>query len=310
MGIKIFDGGFDILIVMIGFYAVTQIIEEGIGRNKPYNSVDGQIIKLSKIKGFGISLLEFRSQIVNCLRSAAVGAGIGILPGIGGGVSCLASYGVSKKQSKHPELYGTGIIDGVVASEAANNATVGGALIPLLTLGIPGDNSTAIMLAAFIIHGIMPGPLLFTKHATLAYGIFVAAIVAHVMMILIEYFGIRVFIKLLAVKRWILLPIVSILCVVGAFTVNNRLFDVWCIIGFGIFGFVLNKLDLPLATVILGLILGPIVEENFSRGMQRTQGDFLNFFSSPIASFFFILTAAIILIPFLLKRLKPKSSKA
>jgi putative tricarboxylic transport membrane protein len=292
MGLKRLDGGFDILIIMIGFYAVAQILDEGSLGGKA-EAAKGEVIEF-KIRGFGVSLREFKDQIGNCLWSAAIGAGIGILPGIGGGVSCLAAYGASKRRSKHPERYGTGIIDGVVASEAANNATVGGALIPLLTLGIPGDNSTAILLAAFIIHGITPGPLLFVNHGVVAYSVFVAAIIAHIMMILIEYFGIRVFIKILLVKRWILLPIVSILCIVGAFTVNNRLFDIWCMIGFGVFGFVLGKLKFSLATVILGRILGPVIEENFSRGMQRTQGDFLKFFSSPIAVVFFILSAVII----------------
>jgi putative tricarboxylic transport membrane protein len=292
IGVRMLDGGFDILVIMIGFYAVAQMLDEGIQRGKTQD-IKSEVIKF-KIKGFGISPKEFKSQIGNCLFSTAIGAGIGILPGIGGGVSCLASYSASKKRSKYPQRYGTGIIDGVVASETANNATVGGALIPLLTLGIPGDNSTAILLAAFILHGITPGPLLFVNHGVLAYGIFVAAIVAHFLMILIEFFGIRIFIKILSIKRWILLPIVSVLCIVGAFTVNNRLFDIWCMLGFGIFGFVLLKLKFSLVTVILGRILGPIIEENFSRGMQRAQGNFFQFFSSPIATGIFILTAVII----------------
>jgi putative tricarboxylic transport membrane protein len=303
MGIRALDGGFEIIIVMIGFYAVAQILEEGANRRQVFNT---NTIMNFKIKGFGVSLREFKDQIVNLVRSAFVGIGIGILPGIGGGVSCLAAYAVSKKRSKHPELYGTGILDGVVASETANNATVGGALIPLLTLGIPGDNSTAILLAAFIIHGIIPGPLLFTNHATLVYAIFIAAIAAHFLMIGIEYFGIKVFVKLLAVKRWILLPIVSLLCVVGAFTVNNRIFDIWCIIGFGVFGFVLKKLNFSLATVLLGIIIGPIIEENFSRGMQRAQGNFFAFFTSPVALGIFIFTAIVVLFTLINSFKKPK----
>ncbi len=243
------------------------------------------------MKGFGFSLRELKAQAGNTALSALMGVGIGILPGLGGSVSNLAAYAAVKKRSKYPEKFGTGIMDGIVASETSNNATVGGALIPLLTLGIPGDNTTAILLAAFMIHGITPGPLLFEKEARLVYSVFAAAFLAHFLMLIVEYFGIRVFVKILSVKTYILLPVVAALCAVGAYTVNNRLFDVWCIIGFGILGYVLDKLDFSLATVILGMILGPIIELNYCRGMQRSLGSFIPFLTSPISGAILAVTA-------------------
>ena len=283
MGIRELRGGFNILTVMIGFYAVTQLIEAALERNQPASAEVDIHPSSVKIKGFGFSWQEFKGQIGNALIASSIGAGIGILPGLGGGVANLASYAAVKKHSRHPEKFGTGIIDGVVASEASNNATVGGALIPLMALGIPGDNATAVLLASFMVKGITPGPLLFEKHAQLVYGIFIAAFLAHFFMIAVEFIGIRAFVRILAVKRYILLPIVASLCVVGAYTVNNRVFDIWCIIGFGVLGYVLKKFGFSLATVILGIILGPIVELNYCRGMQRSLGSFAPFVTTPIS---------------------------
>jgi putative tricarboxylic transport membrane protein len=294
-GIRDLRGGFSILTVLVGFYAITQFFDTILNQKKEgIESDSGMKIKNFKIKGFGFSFKEFKSQIGNAIIAAFVGIGIGILPGLGGSVSNIAAYAAVKKHSKYPEKFGTGIIDGLVASETSNNATVGGAMIPLMTLGIPGDNATAIMLAAFMIQGIAPGPLLFEKNAQLVYSIFAAAFLAHFFMLAVEFFGIKIFVRILAVKQYILLPIVAVLCVVGAFTVNNRVFDIWCLIGFGVLGFILEKLNIPLATIILGIILGPIIELNYCRGMQRSRGDFIPFLTSPISGTIFLITAIVV----------------
>ena len=197
------ENGFDMLPVMIGLFAVAEILRV---------AADGIPVTQStaveyKMKGFGITMKDFREQFWNMLRSALIGIGIGILPGIGGATSNIIAYSVAKQQSKYPEKFGTGIVDGVVASETSNNASIGGALIPLLTLGIPGDTVTAMLLGALTLHGIAPGPLLFKNSGVLVYGIFAAFIIATLMMLIVEYGGIKVFIKVLAVPKFILLPV-------------------------------------------------------------------------------------------------------
>ena len=290
-GIHDLDGGFDILPALIGLFAVAEILNEAQTDNTLKKE---NILTRFELKGFGFSLKEFVSQIYNMIRSALIGIGIGILPGIGAGTANIVAYSVAKSQDKNPEKYGTGCIDGVVASETSNNASIGGAIIPLLTLGIPGDTVTAMILGGLMIHGLTPGPLLFINNGVVVYGIFVSLIIANFIMLIMEFFGLRVFAKLLSVPKHILLPVIFALCVVGAYGLNNRLFDVWVVMFFGAIGFVLTKLKFPTSPMILGIILGPMAETNFRRGMQLYQGDFSQFFLRPIADFFFAATVFMI----------------
>ena len=206
------SSGFDILTVLVGLYAISEIIKTASSMG---DGSDMEIQTDFKMKGFGFTFKEFKSQITNIIRSALIGIGIGILPGIGGGTSNILAYSVAKDQSKYPEKFGTGIIDGVVASDTANNATVGGAMIPLLTLGIPGDGVTAMLLGGFILHGIQPGPLIFQNNANVVYGVFAAMIIATLVMLVLEFVGIRAFVRILEVPKNILLPMIIILCSVG-----------------------------------------------------------------------------------------------
>jgi putative tricarboxylic transport membrane protein len=251
-----------------------------------------QHISMKGVKGFGFSIKEFIGQLPNATRSSVIGLGIGILPGIGAGTSNIVSYIVAKKRSKTPEEFGKGKIDGVVASETANNAGIGGAMIPLLTLGIPGDTTTAVMLGGFMIHGLQPGPLLFISQAPLVYSIFAALILASVLMLVLEFYGLRMFIKLLAVPKHILLPIILVLCVVGAFGLNSRIFDVWAVLLFGLLGYGFVKAGLPIAPFIIGFILGPMAETNLRRGLMLSDGNFGGFLTNPISAGFLILAAA------------------
>ena len=215
--------------------------------------------------------------------------------GIGAGTSNIVAYIVAKKRSKYPEKFGTGVIDGVVASETANNACIGGAMIPLLTLGIPGDAVTAVMLGGFMIHGIQPGPLLFTTQGVLVYTIFSALILSTFMMLICEFYGLRIFVKLLAVPKYILLPIILVLCVVGAFGLGNRIFDMWTILIFGMVGYGFVKLGIPQPPFIIGFILGPMAETNLRRGLMLSDGSFLGFLTSPISGAFLVLSVASVL---------------
>jgi putative tricarboxylic transport membrane protein len=279
-GMEDLAGGFDILPSLIGIFAITEVLNcaESIKALK-----DIKPIELKPIKGFGFSMAEFAAQKWNFFRSSIIGAGIGILPGIGGSTSGILAYIAAKRSSKTPEKFGAGISDGVVASETANNATIGGALVPLLALGIPGDGVTAILLGGFMIHGLTPGPLLFVNNSDLVYAILATCIVANVMMLAIEFFGIRVFVHMLSVPKHYLMPILLVVCMVGAYAVNNRMFDAKSILYFGILGYAMAKLKMPVAPFILSFILGGMVETNLRRGLMLTEGSFLAFFAKPIS---------------------------
>lgn len=281
-GIGSLDAGFDILPVLIGLFAISEVLQAATQKGQAKETV----LQSFRIKGLGFSLQEALQQIPNCIRSGLIGLGIGILPGIGGGTSNILAYTVAKNSSKTPERFGTGIIDGVVASETANNATVGGALIPLLTLGIPGDAVTALLLGSLMVHGLTPGPLLFTNNGPFVYGVFASALIANVMMLLAMYFGIRLFARVLSVPKHILLPIIMVLCCVGAYGLNNRIFDVFAVLFFGLLAFALEKGGFPLSPIILGFVLGPMIETNLLRGMMQSKGSFMPFVTRPISAVF------------------------
>ncbi|ERF60329.1 tripartite tricarboxylate transporter permease [Treponema socranskii] len=286
LGTITLKSGFNILTVLVGLYAISEVL------NTCTDSTLQQPLDIPKVKmrGFGITMTEFIRQLGNAFRSAMIGLGIGILPGIGGGTSNLIAYTVAKSQSKTPEKFGKGEISGLVASETANNATIGGAMIPLLTLGIPGDTTTAMVLGGLMIHGIIPGPLIFETHGNLMYAIFIFMLIASFLMLIVETLGIRAFVKVLTVPKNILMPLIVVLCVIGAFGTNNRIFDVGAIIFFGIIGYFLNKLDFPLPPLVLGFILGGTLEMNLRRGLSMTNDRFLPFLLRPISGIFILLT--------------------
>ena len=286
------DLGFKILPVLIGFYAINEVFHTAAETYtlKSEDAVD------FKIKGFGFSAKEFVSQIKNLIISSLIGIGIGILPGIGGGTSNLLAYTAIKSTSKYPEKFGTGVIDGIVASESSNNASIGGALIPLLTLGIPGDTVTAMLLGGLMIHGIQPGPMLFSTNGAIVYSIFAALIIGNFMMLAAEFLFMRGFVRLLFIPKNILLSIIVALCVVGAFASNNRYFDIVAMLFFGFVGYLFQKLKFPLPPFILGFILCPTLETNLRRGMQLYQGDFTQFLNKPIAAVFLLVALGSVLV--------------
>ncbi len=286
------NSGFALLTLLIGLFAVTEVIKAAEEVRKPINAtIENQDVR---IKGFGFTMREFLAQKWNMLRSSFIGIVIGILPGIGGAISGMLSYTAAKNASKHPEKFGTGIMDGVVASETANNAGIGGAMIPMLTLGIPGDAATAMLLGGLMVHQIAPGPLIFEKSAADVYGIYGAMIVAAFAMLLLELFGIRIFIRVLKLKKYWLMPIIMVLCTVGAFGNANRMFDVWSVLVFGAAGYALLKAGIPHVPMILGFILGPIFELNFRRAVQHYDINPTEWMSHPIAIFFFVFTIFVI----------------
>ena len=297
------NAGFSLLTLLIGLFAITEVIKAAEDVRKP---VTATVETNVRIKGFGFSLAEFLSQKLNMVRSAAIGIVIGILPGIGGAISGMLAYTAAKNQSKHPEKFGTGIMDGVVASETANNAGIGGAMIPLLTLGIPGDAATAMLLGGLMVHQIAPGPLIFDKSGVEVFGIFFALAISAIAMLIIELFGIKIFIRVLKIPKYLLLPVIMVLCVIGAIGNANRMFDVWSVMVFGVMGYLLIKAKIPHVPMILGFILGPIFELNFRRAIQHAQIDPTGVFSHPIAICFFVVT--IIVVIFSLRRQRKEAA--
>nr|WP_106783021.1 tripartite tricarboxylate transporter permease [Lysinibacillus timonensis] len=283
-GFSELDAGFDLMPLLIGLFAVSEILL--VAEKTGFQKLKYDLKKIS----YKVPFKEYLAEKWNFVRSCAIGIGIGILPGIGGGTANLIAYAAAKNASKNPKEYGTGVPGGIVASETSNNAAIGGALIPLVSLGIPGDTVTAMLLGGLILHGLQPGPLLFQNSGDVVYGIFAALLIANLFMALLLFLGMRGFIKLLSIPQYILLPIIFSLCVVGAYGVNNRMFDVYALLFFGIVGYLMSKARIPLTPLVLGFILGPLLETNLRRGLMLSQGDFTPFFTEPIAAMFLLIT--------------------
>ncbi len=303
-GIDSLSAGFALLPVLIGLFAVSEMLKV---TERKAGKIDTTGAASPKIKGFGFPPVLFIKQFWNWLRSSLMGCGIGVLPGIGGGTANIIAYVTAKNRSKHPEKFGKGVDDGVVSSESANNSAIGGALVPLMALGIPGDTVTAMLLGGLVIHGLQPGPLLFAQSGEIVYGIFASLIIANIFMVVILYLGINYFVRLLSIPKHILLPTILALCVVGSFGVNNRLFDAGALLFFGILGYLMLKTKFPITPLILGFILGPIAELNLRRGLQMTEGDFLPFLTEPIAAGF--LVTALLSIFFSIRKSKKDASR-
>ena len=245
--------------------------------------IRGVSLKEGKISRLGLSLKDLTGNIVNFLRSSAIGTAIGIIPATGVSAATFFAYSEAKRHSKTPEMYGKGCLEGIAATESSNNAVCGGALIPLLTLGVPGDIITAIMLGALMIQGLTPGPLLFVEHPVTVYGIFAAFIIANVMMLVCGLIAVRGANKITSIPGGVLMPIVVTLCVVGGYAVNNSTFDLLVVAIFGTVGYLMIKCDFPLPPLLLAMILEPIAESNFRRALSISQNDYAIFYTSPVA---------------------------
>ena len=282
--------GFDTLTTLIGIFAVADILKTA----EKMKSGASKTIPVEKVKGFGFSWQEFVYHLPNFFRSALIGTGIGILPGIGGSTSGMLAYVTAKNMSKKRDEFGKGCPDGIVATESANNATIGGAMIPLLVLGIPGDGVTAMMLGGFLIHGLSAGPLLFVKNADVVYGIFAACMVCGLIMLIVEWIGIKGFVQVLKVPKHILLPCILVLCAVGAFATNNRIFDVQSIMIFGVIGYLYSKFKLPTTPFVLCFLIGNMLETYLRRGIMQYKS-FGAFFARPIFDVFFFIAIGVVL---------------
>jgi putative tricarboxylic transport membrane protein len=236
------------------------------------------------------------------LRSSIIGTWIGILPGVGASISSMVAYGVTKNLSKTPEKFGTGHAAGVVASEAANNANVGGALIPLITMGIPGSPIDAILLSALILHNIQPGPLLFITNGDFVWALIAAYLVANVLMFFTMTLSVRGLARMITVDRAILLPVIFVFCMIGAYALANRIYDVWVVVLFGLIGFGLERARVPLGPFVIGFVLEPLFEAELRAGLQMSDAGFFGILDRPIAMAFLLVALAMFLWPILQAR--------
>ncbi|MDX5475013.1 MAG: tripartite tricarboxylate transporter permease [Bacillaceae bacterium] len=290
------SGGIAFIPALIGLFAVSQVIKEIETKVKTN-------IKKVKYTRQKISIREVASKWVEFVRASIIGTFVGIIPGAGTSIATFLAYNESKRFAK-PEKkkeYGKGIPEGVIATETSNNAVTGGALIPLLTLGIPGDVVTAVILGGLLIQGVTPGPLLFQNEQTFVYSLFGTLILANIFMLIIGLFAIRYIGKIVDVPKNILLPIVVTLCFIGSYSLSNNLFDVWVALAFGIIGYLLEKFDYPLAPLILGIVLGPIIESNLRRTIIESGNDLTVLFTRPISAIFLSIAIVSLIYPFLKK---------
>jgi TctA family transporter len=241
---------------------------------------------------------------VQILRGSAVGTLVGALPGAGADIAAWMSYAISKKFSKEPEKFGTGHVEGIVESGSANNSALAGAWIPALVFGIPGDSITAIVIGVLYMKSMNPGPTLFTTNPQNIYAVYLLFIIANLIMIPLGFLCIKVAKRILQVPRNVLMPVIMLFCVVGAFAINNTAFDVGVMLIAGFAAFVLEENDFPIAPAILGVVLGGMLEENFVTSMIKSEGNLLAFFERPVAATIGALTLAVWFLPLLIRRLR------
>jgi putative tricarboxylic transport membrane protein len=282
LGIPFLAGGIDFLPVLIGVFAFAQImteVERLGGARQLTDAVDRAAnLAVSHLK----VIWEIVSRPVMLLWVSLVGVLIGVLPAIGGSAASMMAYDQAKKISRHPERFGSGTPEGIIASEASNNANVGGSLVTIMAFGIPGDAVTAVMLGALTIHGIQSGPLFISQNTQLAYGMFAAYLLAHPIMVVLLWLGARSMLRITAVSKAVLFPVVLVLCVVGAYALNNTMANVYVLLVFGVLGYAMVKTGFPLAPFILGVILGDQIEVNMIRATMTDANPWL-FFTRPIS---------------------------
>jgi putative tricarboxylic transport membrane protein len=286
--------GLEFLTIAVGLFALGEVFKAIIERD--YTS--GSVARVGRILPTRKDLKDSAGPIT---RGSFLGFFIGVLPGAGATLASFFSYIMEKKISKHPEKFGTGTIEGVAAPESANNAASGGAMIPLLTLGIPGSGTTAILMGALIMYNVQPGPLLFEEHPGVAWGLIASMFIGNLMLLVLNMPLVKVFAKIIETPPKYLLPIIVAISVFGVYAVQYNTFDLMLLIGCGVAGYFLAKHDFPLAPLVLGLVLGPMIENNMRRALTASDGDFSVFVVKPISLVFLICAALWIFVPILLK---------
>ncbi|MGY4688190.1 tripartite tricarboxylate transporter permease [Salibacterium sp. K-3] len=284
-------GGINLIPALIGLFAISEII------NKSQTAHIRSNEEVSNVKKAASSIRSFFKHFKTILKSSAIGTFIGSIPGTGPAIASFLSYNEAKRSSKNKDEFGKGSMDGIAAAEAGNNGVTGATLIPLLTLGIPGDTVTAVMLGALMMQGLAPGPQLFQTSADMMYTIMFGLILVNIMMLFQGFFAVKFFAKIKNIPVNMLLPSLLILCFIGSFAVNNTVFDAKVMLVFGLIGFIAPKFGFPVTPMLLGIVLGPIAETSFRQALSVSRGDWMIFVTEPISLVFLLLSFISILLP-------------
>lgn len=290
-GLDTLKFGIDMLPAMIALIALTQVVQ----KLRDFVISHGKLDDANKIDKEGLTLKEMKSITPACTRSSAIASILGAMPGVGGGVAQFMCYNECRRASKHPEKFGKGSLEGIAAAESSNNAVVGSAMIPLLTLGIPGDGVTALLLGAFILHGIQPGPTMFTKQGVIAYSIILGCLVANIFLYPIGMLLTRAVAKIIQVRYTYLAPVIIMFCFAGAFAATGNTKELVLVATILVFSYVLVVLDISSTPLMLGMILADIMEMNFVTSMMSYDKDYLIFFKRPISCVILILTVILVI---------------
>ncbi|MGI6084772.1 MAG: tripartite tricarboxylate transporter permease [Acetivibrionales bacterium] len=298
--------GLQMVPVLIGFFGLVSCIEMLEKKQEKYEIVEnfGRVLPTWK---------ELKSIIPTITRSSIIGVIVGAIPAAGGTIASIVAYGAEKRVSKHPEEFGKGSLEGLAASETANNAVTGGDMIPMLALGVPGDAATAVLLGALTIKGLTAGPTLFTKHIDVVSSIYIMLVISNFLFFFVGLFGAKYISKVVNIPTEYFAPLVLVFCLLGAFAPRGAIFDVWTLLVIGVFGYIFVKVRLPAAPVILGFVLGKLFETGFRRGMMLSRGDFLQFLTRPISGICIAFSVLIVFTPqlkTLFKRVSRKKSIA
>jgi putative tricarboxylic transport membrane protein len=288
-------GGIDIVLAAVGLFAIGEVLwvaSHYAGAPQPRPTVVGSLMMTRE---------EWRRSIPAWIRGTLVGFGVSVLPGAGGTFASFLSYGIEKSVSKHPEEFGHGAIEGVAGPEAANNGSAAGAMVPLLGLGIPGSGTTAVMLAAFQLYGFTPGPLLFQQKPDLVWGLIASLYIGNVLLLILNLPLVGIWVRLLAIPQPTLMGIVVIFATLGAYSLNGSVSDVVLAFGLGGLAFLLRSFAFPLPPVLLGLVIGPLLEQEMRRSLSISGGDASIFFTRPIAATLLAIAAIAVVVPRLLK---------
>ena len=285
-------GGLTLIPIMIGMFAVSEILRSVAAIDQPWEMAQAQIGNVFR----GMWTLTKRYPL-SILRGSMLGTAIGALPGAGADIAAWMSYAMSKKFSREREKFGTGHVEGIIEAGASNNSALAGAWIPALVFGIPGDSITAIVIGVLYIKGLNPGPTIFMNNAVSLYAIFVVFILANLLMLPLGIAAIKSAKQMLRAPRELLLPVILLFCIVGSFAINNTVFGVLLMLGFGVLGYLMEENGFPVAPAILGMVLGAMLEENFISSMIKADGSFIAFFERPIAGGLGALTLIVLSVP-------------
>jgi TctA family transporter len=298
-------GGISFIPAMIGMFAISEVLRYVASTAKPPPLPQQSIGNV--FGGLGGILKRYR---LNLFRGSLIGTAIGVLPGAGADIAAWVAYAVSKKFSKQPQEFGKGHVEGLVDSGAANNAGLSGAWIPAIVFGIPGDSITAIVIGVLFMKGMNPGPTVFLNQPELIYAVFIAFFIANLALIPLGFVAIRSARQILRIPRRILMPIILVFCVVGAFAINNTVFGVTVMLVLGLMAYIMEENGFPIAPTILGIVLGRMLEDNFMSSMIKADGNLLGFFDRPIAAVLGVATILIWTLPMILKGLRARALAA